>query len=56
VFAAFAITRALPFEQEFESILFGWYKLVPFVLFALAVYPLRRIHRTSLDLPGFRSS
>jgi hypothetical protein len=56
VFAAFAITRALPFEQEFESILFGWYKLVPFVLFALVVYPLRRIHQTSLDLPGFRSS
>ncbi len=42
VFAAFAITRALPFEQEFESLLFGWYKLVPFVLVALLVYPLRR--------------
>jgi hypothetical protein len=42
VFAAFAITRIMPFEQEFESILFGWYKLIPFVLVALAVYPLRR--------------
>jgi hypothetical protein len=42
VFAAFAITRVLPFEQEFESLLFGWYKLLPFVLVALLFYPLRR--------------
>jgi hypothetical protein len=42
VFAAFAITRVLPFEQEFESLLFGWYKLVPFVLVALLACPLRR--------------
>jgi hypothetical protein len=42
VFAAFAITRVLPFEQGFESILFMWYKLVPFVLVALVFYPLRR--------------
>ena len=42
LFAAFAITRLLPFEQEFESLLFGWYKLIPFVLCILAVYPLRR--------------
>jgi hypothetical protein len=51
VFAAFAITRVLPFEQGFESILFGWYKLVPFILMALAFYPLRRagsaFHRVS---------
>jgi len=50
VFAAFAITRILPFEQEFESILFGWYKLIPFVLVAVAAYPLRRagpLHRAS---------
>jgi hypothetical protein len=42
VFAAFAMTRVLPFEQEFGSLLFGWYKLVPFVLVALLFYPLRR--------------
>ena len=42
VIAAFAITRVLPFEQEFESLLFGWYKLVPFVLVALLFYPLRK--------------
>jgi hypothetical protein len=42
VFAAFALTRVLPFEQEFESILFGWYKLIPFVIAALLVCPLRR--------------
>jgi hypothetical protein len=51
VFATFAITRVLPFEQGFESILFGWYKLVPFILIALAFYPLRRagsaFHRIS---------
>jgi hypothetical protein len=56
VFAAFAITRALPFEQEFESILFGWFKLVPFVFAALAVYPLRRPQRGSMNLPAFRAS
>jgi hypothetical protein len=42
LFAVFAITRLLPFEQEFESLLFGWYKLIPFVLVILLVYPLRR--------------
>jgi hypothetical protein len=46
VFAAFAITRVLPFEQEFESILFGWYKLVPFVLVVLIFCPLRRPGRS----------
>jgi hypothetical protein len=40
--AVFAMTRLLPFEQEFESLLFGWYKLIPFVLAVLLVYPLRR--------------
>jgi hypothetical protein len=42
VIAAFAITRALPFEQEFGSLLYAWLKLVPFVLVALVFYPLRR--------------
>jgi len=55
VFAAFAITRVLPFEQEFESILFGWYKLVPFVVVALAVYPLRRIRKDSIE-PAWQPS
>ena len=55
VFAAFAITRVLPFEQEFESILFGWYKLIPFVVVALAFYPLRRIRKESIE-PAWRPS
>jgi len=55
VFAAFAITRVLPFEQEFESILFGWYKLVPFVVVAMAVYPLRRIRKDSIE-PAWQPS
>ena len=42
VIAAFVLTRALPFEQEFGSLLFAWLKLVPFVLVALVFYPLRR--------------
>jgi hypothetical protein len=42
VIAAFAITRILPFEQEFEVVLFTWYKLIPFLLVALVFYPLRR--------------
>jgi hypothetical protein len=56
VFAAFAITRVLPFEQEFESLLFGWYKLVPFVLIALLFFPLRksrgRVIPTQTALPA----
>ena len=42
VFALFVITRILPFEQEFETVLFGWYRLVPFVLLVVAIYPVRR--------------
>jgi hypothetical protein len=40
--AAFAITRLLPFEQEFGSLLYGWYKVLPFVALVLIFYPLRR--------------
>ena len=43
VFALFALTRILPFELGLESLLFGWFKLVPFVLAFLIIYPLRRI-------------
>jgi hypothetical protein len=42
VVAAFVITRALPFEQEFGTLLYAWLKLLPFVLVALVFYPLRR--------------
>ena len=38
----FALTRILPFEQEFSTLLFGWLKLIPFVLLGVAFYPLRR--------------
>ena len=50
VVAAFALTRILPFEQGFESLLFGWYKLVPFVLIALLINPLRK--RAQAALPA----
>jgi hypothetical protein len=54
VFAAFAMTRILPFEQEFGAILFTWYKLIPFVLVALMFYPLRRAPVESVPASGFQ--
>jgi len=54
VFAAFAMTKVLPFEQEFGSILFTWYKLVPFVLVALVFYPLRRSRVEADAAPAFQ--
>lgn len=49
IIALFVITRILPFEQEFETVLFGWYRLVPFVLLVIAIYPLRRRVKSSSD-------
>jgi hypothetical protein len=31
ILACFVLSRLLPFEQEFAMLLFGWFKLVPFV-------------------------
>ena len=39
--ALFALTRVLAFEQEFGAVLYGWIKMVPFVLAVMLVFPLR---------------
>lgn len=36
---AFLIWRALPFEQEFSTLLFGWLKLVPVVWLVVRMHP-----------------
>ncbi len=46
---AFAVTRLLPFEQEFGMVLYGWLKLVPFVAIAILFYPLRRSTASSRE-------
>jgi hypothetical protein len=49
--AAFFLTRGLPFEQEFATLLYGWFKLVPFVAAVVVLSPLRaRLSRT-IDAP-----
>ncbi len=47
--AAFVLTRLLPFEQEFASVLFGWFKLAPFVVLCCLVNPLRRRTRVPVS-------
>jgi hypothetical protein len=42
LFGVFALTRILPFEQGLETVLFSWFKLAPFVIAFLIIYPLRR--------------
>lgn len=54
VIAAFAMTRALPFEQEFGQLLYAWLKLLPFVLVALVFYPLRRGAASSAPPAGLQ--
>lgn len=50
LFAIFALERILPFEQGLETILFGWLKLVPFVIAFLLIFPLRRSHHQTQAL------
>ena len=40
VFSCFALSRVLPFEQEFSALLFGWIKLAPVVLAVTVCNPL----------------
>jgi hypothetical protein len=47
--AVFVLTRILPFEQEFASILFSWFKLIPFVFLAIPFYPLRRVREPTFQ-------
>jgi hypothetical protein len=42
VLACFVLSRILPFEQEFATLLFGWFKLVPLVGAVLLINPLGR--------------
>ena len=48
--AVFVVSRVLPFEQEFASLLFGWWKLVPVVVLVLCVGPL--VSRPALPAPA----
>ena len=48
VLGVFVITRLLPFEQEFGTLLFGWIKAVPLCVLFTIVYPLRPGKETSL--------
>lgn len=43
IVSAFILSRVLPFEQEFASLLFGWIKLSPLVLGVLFFNPLARV-------------
>ena len=43
VVAVFVVTRLLPFEQEFGTVLYGWLKLAPGVLVLALWSPLRRM-------------
>lgn len=40
VVSCFALSRVLPFEQEFSALLFGWLKLAPVVLVVMLFNPL----------------
>lgn len=40
VVSCFALSRVLPFEQEFSALLFGWLKLAPVVLAVILCNPL----------------
>lgn len=40
--ASFVLSRVLPFEQEFASLLFGWLKLLPLIIAIWIFSPLRR--------------
>lgn len=41
VLALFVVVRVLPFEQEFGTVLFGWFKTVPVAILVGFLYPLR---------------
>jgi hypothetical protein len=46
VLACFTLTRILPFEQEFATLMFGWFKLVPLVAAVIVVNPMARVRPT----------
>jgi hypothetical protein len=48
VFGTFFLTRLMTFEQEFGMVLYGWLKLLPFVLVAILFFPLRRAPHPTL--------
>jgi hypothetical protein len=43
VVGTFFLIRLMVFEQEFGTVLFGWFKLAPIVVIAALFYPLRRL-------------
>jgi hypothetical protein len=40
--AMFVLIKVLPFEQEFGNLMFGWFKLAPFAVLIIVLFPLRR--------------